>query len=389
MILENSLQHKLKERTEKNLFRQRFKRSTPIEADVIVDGKKYLNFSSNDYLGLANHPHVIHAFKKGVDQYGVGSGASALLGGYTHAHHALEEELAHFFNYPRCLLFSSGFMANSGVIHALTQKKDSIFIDKLAHASLIDASLSSPAALFRYKHNNTIDLKHKLKKSIHAIPFLITEGVFSMEGDLACLEKLISIKNETKGVLIVDDAHGIGVIGNKGQGSTEGKQHAVSMLVGTFGKALGTSGAFVAGSDVSIEALIQYARSYIYTTAQAPALCEATRASLKLLESETWRRTHLNNLIAYFQTQANSLGLTILKSSTPIQAILLGEDKKTMICFEQLKKRGVWVAAIRPPTVPPGRSLLRITLNAHHQISHLDYLLSCLSYFLINKNDEL
>ncbi len=379
MSFQTTLKNKLKTSVEKHLFRQRFYRESPAQALVWVEGKPYLSFSSNDYLGLANHPEVIRAFQQGAAQYGVGSGASALLGGYTKAHRALEEALAEFFEYPRCLLFSTGFMANLGVIQSLAHSMQVIFLDKLAHASLIDAALSSKADCVRYQHNHIQDLKNKIEKNQHKMPFIITEGVFSMQGDEACLDALITLKKETHALLMVDDAHGIGVLGEKGQGVVEGKQQAVSLLVGTFGKAFGTAGAFVAGSDLYIETLIQYARPYIYTTALPPAVCEATRASLQLLKTEKWRRTHLKTLIDYFQSQARSLKLPVLPSHTPIQAIEIGDDAKTMDFFEKLKQQGFWVAAVRPPTVPPGRSLLRISLSVHHQIEHLTRLLTALS----------
>lgn len=366
------LKNKLSQWREKHLFRQRFSRHSPANVEIIVENKKYLSFSSNDYLGLANHPAVVAAFKQGAECYGVGSGASALLGGYTAAHAALEAELAAFFSYPRCLLFSSGFMANLGVVKALTSSNDLILIDKLAHASLIDAALTAEADYVRYKHNDVEDLSSKIPvdKSV----FLITEGVFSMSGDIAPLDALINLKKEKNAILMVDDAHGVGVMGKRGCGVTENKK--VDILVGTFGKAFGASGAFVLADNTMIETLIQFARPYIYTTAQPPAICEATRKSLQLIQEESWRRTHLQELILYFKTCAQQLGLTLLPSITPIQSILIGDEAKTMQYFAQLKEAGIWVAAVRPPTVPPKQSLLRISLTANHTRAQIDILLA-------------
>jgi 8-amino-7-oxononanoate synthase len=348
---------------------------------LLADGKPVLNFCSNDYLGLADHPEVVAAFLRGAQAYGVGSGASHLVSGHGPAHQALEEELAEFTRRERALLFSTGYMANLGVIAALAGRGDGVFEDRLNHASLLDGALLSAAKLKRYAHADAQALRALLETSPHKERIVITDGVFSMDGDLAPLPELALVAAQTKAWLMVDDAHGLGVVGRTGRGVVEhfGLSAAeVPVLVGTLGKAFGTFGAFVAGSHALIEYLIQRCRPYIYTTALPPAVAEATRASLALVDGEAWRREKLVRLIGHFRQGAAQLGLNVLPSQTPIQPILLGDNHHALQASQNLLDAGFLVAAIRPPTVPEGTARLRVTLSAAHRQEDVDRLLEAL-----------
>jgi 8-amino-7-oxononanoate synthase len=347
-----------------------------------VDGHKVLNFCSNDYLGLANHTGVLNAFKVAADKYGIGSGSAHLVCGHGYEHHALEQELAAFTGRDRALLFSTGYMANLGAITALMAKGDVIYEDKLNHASLLDGGLLSGAKFKRYLHNDLNNLQLKMQvQAQDQQAMIVTDGVFSMDGDVAHLAELSAIVQQQNGYLLVDDAHGLGVLGETGAGLLEHcqlDQQLVSLLVGTFGKAFGTSGAFVAGSDALIETLIQKARTYIYTTALPPAIASATRASLQIIQAESWRRDALAELIAYFRAGAQQLGLSLMSSLSAIQPIVLGDSRVATQASEYLLQQGIWVSAIRPPTVPQGSARLRITFSAMHERQHVDRLLDAL-----------
>jgi 8-amino-7-oxononanoate synthase len=341
-----------------------------------------LGFCSNDYLGLANHPEIIAAMQRGADEYGVGAGASHLVTGHSEAHHALEEELAEFTGRPRALLFSSGYMANQGVITALLGRNDTIYEDRLNHASLIDAALLSRASSKRFPHCDMTALSQQMKPQESGDSLVAVDGVFSMDGDIAPLSELAKICREKAAWLMVDDAHGIGVLGEGGAGSLEHLSLGlddVPILMGTLGKAFGTFGAFVAGSEELIETLIQQARSYIYTTAYPPALAEATRASLKLVIEESWRRERLHDLIKRFRAGAEQLGLPLMPSDTPIQPLLAGTAEMALSWSGKLEQQGILVSAIRPPTVPEGSARLRVTLSAMHLDEHIDRLLEALA----------
>jgi 8-amino-7-oxononanoate synthase len=384
-VIDDVLLPALKERQAQSLYRKRLVVDGPQTTTLSVDGKPLLNFCSNDYLGLANHPEVIAALQKGADEFGVGSGASHLINGHSRAHHALEEELANFVGRPRALLFSTGYMANLGVLSALTSRGDFVFEDKLNHASLIDAGQLSGARLQRYLHTDVDSLEKRLEKQTSQQSdkrkLIVTDGVFSMDGNLAPLPKLATAAQNHDAWLMVDDAHGFGVLGAKGRGSVDYYQLAndeVPILMGTLGKALGTFGAFVAGSEALIETLIQQARSYIYTTALPPAVAEATRASLRLTQADDWRRDKLQTLIRRFRNGADQLGLTLMDSETPIQPLLLGEVERSVAMSEALRQSGILVSAIRPPTVPAGSARLRITFSAAHSEQQVDQLLNAL-----------
>jgi 8-amino-7-oxononanoate synthase len=363
-------------------YRRRQTVESPQAAEILVEGRWLVNFCSNDYLGLANHPAVIDALQRGASQYGVGAGAAHLVCGHGDPHQALEEELAAFTNRDRVLLFSTGYMANLGVISALLGPGGAVFEDRLNHASLLDGARLSGARLKRYAHVDAAGLRALLPGAVADEVLIATDGVFSMDGDLAPVEELAVLANLHDAWLMIDDAHGLGVLGENGRGLLEVTGHSqdeVPILVGTLGKAFGTFGAFVAGSDDLIEYLIQRARTYIYTTALPPAIAEATRASLILVEEETWRRDQLAARIRQFKRGARHLGLKLLDSITAVQPFVIGDNRATVAASDQLRASGFWVSAIRPPTVPDGSARLRITLTSMHTEDQVDSLLEAMS----------
>lgn len=346
----------------------------------IVDDKNVVNFCSNDYLGLARNETVIAAFKTAADIYGVGSGSAHLICGHSNAHHLLEEELAEFTKRDRALLFSTGYMANLGTINALVGQGDNVFEDKLNHASLLDGGLSSGANFKRYLHVDLSQLE-KLLATADDKKLIVTDGVFSMDGNVAPLRELVVLAQKNDAQLMVDDAHGFGILGKTGGGLVEELNLTVDdvpILMGTLGKAFGTFGAFVAGSEMLIETLIQSARTYIYTTALPPAIAEATRASLKIVITETWRREKLQALISQFKIGAKQLNLPVMPSDSPIQPILIGDSFRTIKMSQQLLDAGFLVSAIRPPTVPKHKARLRITFSALHKFEDVARLLETL-----------
>lgn len=362
------------------LYRRRRVLGGPQQPRCLVDGRPMLAFCSNDYLGLANHPQVIAALTRGAERWGVGSGAAHLVNGHSSAHEALEAELADFTGRPRALLFSTGYMANLGVISALTSRGDRVYQDRLNHASLLDGALLSGARLRRYPHADTVTLTRMVSEEVPRL--IATDGVFSMDGDLAPLPELARVARDTESWLLVDDAHGLGVLGQEGRGTLDHlglDAEQVPILMGTLGKALGTFGAFVAGPEALIETLIQRARSYIYTTATPPALAEATRSSLAVARREGWRRERLQALIARLRAGATQLGLPLADSVTPIQPLMAGSTARALAWSRALEAAGILVTPIRPPTVPEGTARLRITLSAAHEESDVDRLLDALS----------
>ena len=378
--LDAQLQPELDALKEKSLYRLRRILEGPQGPEITLEGRRYLNFSSNDYLGLAAHPALAEAARKGLAEYGLGSGAAHLVTGHSRAHHAFEEELAAFTGRPRALLFSSGYMANLGVASALLKRGHKVLEDRLNHASLLDAGLLSGARFARYAHGDVADLKTHLNETASRT-LVMTDAVFSMDGDIAPLPELAQATEAAGAFLMVDDAHGFGVLGKHGRGSLE--HHGlglaeVPVLMGTLGKACGSFGAFVAGSEALIETLIQSARTYIYTTATPPALAEAGRAALTLLQTEGWRRDELQARIARFRRGAAERGLALMESHTAIQPLLVGESAAALALSATLKEQGILAAAIRPPTVPAGTARLRITLTASHTDAQVDRLLDAL-----------
>jgi 8-amino-7-oxononanoate synthase len=352
------------------------------------------NFCSNDYLGLASHPEVVRAFVEAANRDGVGSGASHLVTGHGREHEALEEELAAFTGREKALVFSTGYMANIGAVGALADQTATIVADKLNHASLIDAGRLTRAHSLRYRHGDSAhaqELLDELDESIET-RLLITDGVFSMDGDVAPLPELAKHARAAGAWLVVDDAHGLGVLGGTGRGSCEHfglNSDDVPVLVGTFGKAFGTFGAFVAGDADLIEFLLQKSRTYIYTTALPPAVAAATRAALRVSERESWRREKALALAQRFRTGLRALDigneaqlrefLPGTTACTTIVPVIIGEAARALAISAALEMRGFLVSAIRPPTVPAGTARLRVTLSADHEESQVDVLLGALA----------
>ena len=345
-------------------------------------GQRLLGFCGNDYLGLAQHPLVIAAFKRTADDEGVGSTAAHLICGHRAEHAALEEALADWTGRERVALFSTGYTANLGAMQALLRAGDVCVQDKLNHACLLDGATLAGAELKRYPHNDVDGAARQLASRTEAGALLATDGVFSMDGDLAPLRELAKLCEAQDATLMVDDAHGLGVLGDNGAGTLsllELGQREVPVLMATLGKALGCHGAFVAGSAGLIEGLLQSARTYVYTTAMPPAVAAAALAAVRVAREESWRREKLAALIRRFRDGAHQLGLPLMPSDTAIQPLLLGEADTVMAAAGALEQVGFLVGAIRPPTVPAGKARLRITLSAAHEEEHVDMLLEALS----------
>jgi 8-amino-7-oxononanoate synthase len=379
--MDATLQARLNLRREEHLYRTRLNVASGCSSTLSVEGRSLINFCSNDYLGLAGHPNISLALKQAADVYGTGSGASHLVSGHSVVHHQLEEQLAEYTGRPRALLFSTGYMANIGAINALIGRRDLVLQDQLNHASLLDGGRLSQADFQRYKHVDMASLEQRLEQSSAEHKLIVSDGVFSMDGNLAPLREISRLAEKHSAWLMVDDAHGVGVLGQQGGGLVEELNMTVEqvpVLVGTLGKSFGTFGAFVAGSEALIETLIQFSRSYIYTTALPPAIAAATLASLKIVREETWRRDKLVQLVARFRRGAQQIGLQLAESNTPIQPVLINNDEKVMQVGQQLRAAGFLVGAIRPPTVPVGTGRLRITFSADHSEEQVDQLVAAL-----------
>jgi len=362
----------------------------PDSAEVVVEGRRLVNFCGNDYLALSRHPAVSAALREAATRWGVGSGASHLVTGHGLEHERLEEALAAYVGRERALLFSTGYMANLAAVGALAGRGDRVLLDRLCHASLIDAAMLSGARLHRYPHVDAGAAERMLQakearaasesQRNHAT-LIVTDGLFSMDGDLAPLGELVAVAERHHARLIVDDAHGLGVLGASGRGTLEHLGVAawrVPVLVGTLGKAFGTFGAFVAGSGALIETLIQRARSYIYTTAIPHALAAAARAALEISQSESWRRERVLALTGRFRRAAEEHRIPLSASTTPIQPIIVGSPEAALTTSRRLMQAGFWVAAIRPPTVPAHTARLRITVSAAHTEAQIDALVEAL-----------
>ncbi len=359
-----------------------------------VEGRDCLNFCSNDYLGLASDPRVAEAARRVLADSGTGSGASALISGYNAEHRRLEEALAEFTGYPRVLLFTSGWAANCGALRGLLSREDTLVADELNHASLIDGGRLSGATYHRVAHADVEGFRAVLAGAKAAgngsLILLVTDSVFSMDGDLAPLPQLATLSREHGAALMTDDAHGFGVIGERGRGANELLGTRPDLYVATMGKSMGASGAFVAGSETLIEYLVQRARSFVFSTAPPPAIAAAAREALRIIQAEPERRARLQSNIARFERGAAQIGIRLGPPATPfrvplsefggvpIQPLLIGDAARTMAVSRALFERGFWVAGIRPPTVPAGTSRLRITLSAAHEPAHIDGLLDAL-----------
>ncbi len=382
MSLDDFLRPRLASRRAEFRYRQRQSTQTAAGPRVRLNGRELVCFCSNDYLGMANHPQVKQAMQQATEDYGVGSGASHLVTGHSEQHHLLEQELAAFTGRDRALLFSTGYMANMGVIAALVGRGDQLFEDRLNHASLLDGGMLSGARMQRFAHNDLNDLRKRLAAVTSGHTLIAVDGVFSMDGDLAPLPELASVAAEHDAWLMVDDAHGLGCLGAQGGGSCEYfqlSQQQVPILMGTLGKAFGSFGAFIAGSEALIESLIQFARTYIYTTAIPPAVAAATRASLALIQREPLLRRNLQERITQFRLGAERLNLPVSPSISPIQPIVLGDEQRALRWSERLLQHDCWVSAIRPPTVAKGTARLRVTLSAAHTTADVEQLLAGLA----------
>ena len=427
----SQLQLELDERAAAGLLRQRRTLERPQQPHIVVEGKPYLSFCSNDYLGLANHPRLIAALQEGARQWGAGAGSAHLVNGHFSPHQQLEDELAAFVGKPAALLFSTGYMANLGVIQALTGRGDTVFADKLNHASLNDAMRLSRAHVKRYRHNDLVQLAALLAETHTGRKLVCTDAVFSMDGDAAPLPELLALCEQYDAWLYVDDAHGFGVLGEQGRGSLnpppaplfQSGEHDTDVdiskvadeddfdnpsfskvaddgevdnpplkkggrgdlgdfqriiYMATLGKAAGVFGAFVAAEPVVINYLVNQAHSYVYTTAAPPALAVAVRESLRLIVEGDARRAHLQCLIAQLKSGLAGLPWALMPSATAIQPLLVGDNQAALALSLALRERGLWVAAIRPPTVPAGTARLRITLSAAHTAHDVTRLIEAL-----------
>ncbi len=375
-----SLQLALDKRKEDGLLRQRRLLDSPQAEHIVANSQSYLSFCSNDYLGLANHPKLIAAMQQAAGNSGVGSGASNLITGHHRYHDDLEKQLARFVGFPAALLFSTGYMANIGVLGALVGRGDAIFADKLNHACLNDGGYYSLAEFNRFAHNDIVALESLLKGSSAKHKLIAVDAVFSMDGDIAPLAEYLTLCEKYDAYLYVDDAHGFGVLGEHGEGSLNHlklKSPRIIMMA-TLGKAAGVAGAFVAGQQVVIDYLIQTAKSYVYSTPAPPALSATLTASVQLIEQGDDLRSHLYSLIDYLKNNLNCKKWTLMPSQTSVQPLLVGNNQDALALSEFLQLRGILVPAIRPPTVPAGTARLRISLSASHSLDDVKKLITAI-----------
>lgn len=380
-----SLQLALDKRKKEGLLRQRRLLDSPQAEHIVANSQNYLSFCSNDYLGLANHPQLIATMQQAAGDSGVGSGASNLITGHHRYHDELEKQLAKFVELPAALLFSTGYMANIGVLGALMGRHDAIFADKLNHACLNDGAYFSHAKFHRYAHNDVAALEKLLKTSTAKHKLIAADAVFSMDGDMAPIPEYLRLCEKYDAYLYLDDAHGFGVLGKHGKGSLSHFQVTQNMpkspriiMMATLGKAAGVAGAFVAGESVVIEYLIQSAKSYVYSTPAPPALSATLAESIKLIEGGDELRTHLNALITYLKNNLLCKRLQLLPSDTAIQPLVVGSNQATLALSEYLQMQGILVPAIRPPTVPVGTARLRISLSAAHSLENIKQLIAAI-----------
>jgi len=353
------------------------------EREVLLNKQCLINFTSNDYLGIRTSQRIKEALIDGANQFGFGSAASPLVSGYYQIHQELEHQFAQFLNRSCAILFGSGYLANVGIFSTLANKDSYVFLDRLCHASIVDGVLLSKAKYCRYPHQDMNFLRTNISENSADNKIIVTESVFSMDGDITDIVELQKIA-KNNAVLVVDDAHGIGVLGATGKGICEQSQMTetdISVLVTPLGKAMGSYGAIVSGPCDLMDALRQFTRSYIYSTALPPIMPYATLQALQILHTETWRREKLCENIDYFNTAITTLDLPCVVHETPIKVIAINDNKKLMHLYEQLINAGIWVAAIRPPTVPPNTARIRISLNYHHSKQDIMKLIKCLKQY--------
>ncbi len=374
-----NLVDEINQRKADDLFRVRQVVSSAQGPLITINDEEFLNFSSNDYLGFANNAELKACMIDAIDKYGVGAGSSQLLVGHLTPHKLLEEKLSGFLNREAALVFPSGYHANLAIASVLIDKNTIILQDKLNHASLIDSALLSKGKLVRYRHNNAGHLKSFLEKYKHNELIVMTDGVFSMDGDYASLTEIVDLCKTYNALLVVDDAHGIGVLGDAGAGLLEElmlDQEQVPILIGTFGKSFGASGAFIAGSSMYVEAFIQKARTYIYTTALLPSVAATMSHAVDLIVNGNHLRKHIKDLINHYKKSIKESGLRVSESKSHIQPIIIGEAGKTLAISKALYEKKILTPAIRPPTVPEETSRLRISITAAHKMDHIERLVS-------------
>ncbi|WP_448549863.1 aminotransferase class I/II-fold pyridoxal phosphate-dependent enzyme [Thalassotalea fusca] len=377
----SSFSHKVQKQRDLNLYRSRRSVENQDARHIIIDGKRYLNFSSNDYLGLNQHPLINKALEEGVDKFGVCSSASSLVTGYHFAHQHLEEQICQWLGKPKCLLFGSGFSANYGVLESLGSTNTAFCLDKLSHASLIDGALASGANIKRFRHNDEGHLNSQLEKLDQDVKLIVSEGVFSMDGDEANYSALANAAKRHNAGLYIDDAHAIGVKGDMGQGSVASEPN-IDIIMATFGKAIATSGAFVACNDEIHEYLVNFCRHYIYSTAMSPAIAWATSKSIDIIQKEQWRREKIDYLSQLFSSSLDK-SIKLIPSQSSIHAMVLGEESLALNVAERLREEhGIWLTAIRPPTVPINTSRLRVTVTSAHKDEDIKHLVESLQEVL-------
>jgi 8-amino-7-oxononanoate synthase len=374
------LHHKLQQRQNEHLLRQLHPVASPQGAELSIEGRTFVQFCTNNYLGLANAPEVVDAARSATARFGTGAGASRLVAGSMQLHHDLERELARFKHAEAALLFPTGYMANLAVLTTFAGERDLIVSDKLNHASLLDAARFSGATHRTFVHRNTDRARTLLSKDAASLKFLVTDSIFSMDGDLADLPALANVADETRALLVIDEAHATGVLGPRGAGLAElqNVEDRIALTVGTLSKALGSIGGFVAGPRAAIDTLVNEGRSFIYTTALPPACSAAALASLQIVEREPQRRQRVIQLARHVKTELSSMGYDTADSASPIIPVILGDSATALAASQQLKDRGLYVPAIRPPTVPPNAARLRISLMATHTDAHIEQLLAAM-----------
>ena len=383
MSWQTFIQAQLEQRKQNAAWRKRTCIDYSTGRELRINGENYLNFSGNDYLGLSHHPKVVEAWQQGATLYGTGSGGSGHITGFTRAHYDLENALSAWLGYPRALLFISVFAANQAVITALMGQGDRILADKLSHASILEASMLSKANLRRFAHNSPASLQKLLTSTLDAKTLVISEGVFSMDGDSAPLAELKQLAEQHHAWLMVDDAHGIGVRGREGRGSCDVHGIKPELLIVTFGKAFGLSGAAVLCDEATADYFIQAARHLIYSTSMPPAQAVALSAALQQIRTADDARERLNQHIEYFRKNSQFSDLQLADSQMAIQPVIVGDNEVSLQLSDYLRQKELWVQAIRPPTVPPGSARLRITLSAAHHQQDIDQLLEALNGFTI------